>query len=83
MTKNLKANAPLWIAVIVAIPLIALFALSLFAAMAVASLVATVYMLFRPSSPPTVARRRPDNRNEIELDPRDYRRLPSGGRDDD
>ncbi len=82
MMKSFKLSAPIWIAVIIAIPLFAVFALSLLAATAVAGLVATVYFLLRPSPPPTVARRRPESGNEIELDPRDYRRLPNDGRNE-
>ncbi len=74
----------MWIAAIVAIPLIALFALSLVAAMAIAAVIGTAYMLLRPSPPRPVARRRPVSPEEveIELDPRDYRRIPSDSRRD-
>ncbi len=77
MKRSAGFPIPMWIALVIAIPLFGIFALSLLAATAIAGLVAAVYLLLRPSAAPPVARRPPARTDEIELDPRDYHRLPN------
>jgi hypothetical protein len=76
MRRNFRFAVPFWIALVVAIPLIAIFALSLLAATAIAGVAAAIYFLLRPGTSTPIPRRRPARSDAIELDPHDYRRLP-------
>lgn len=77
MRRSFGFTVPFWIALVVAIPLIAIFALSLLAATAIAGVAAAIYFLLRPGATTSIPRRRPASNDEIELDPRDYHRLPN------
>jgi hypothetical protein len=77
MRRSFRFAVPFWIALVVAIPLIGIFALSLLAATVIVGLAASIYFLLRPTSSASIPRRRPARSDEIELDPRDYHRLPN------
>ena len=80
MKKVVRMPIPLWIALLVAVPLIVLFLLSLAAATAVAALAGVAYWLLaapRRTAPlPERGETRRARGVEIELDPKDYRRIP-------
>jgi len=67
----------LWIALLAAIPLLALFFLSLVAAALIGTAVLAGYYLLRSGQSRPLPRRSRPRTDEIELDPRDYRRVPS------
>ncbi len=66
-----------WIGLLIAIPLVGVFLLSLAAATVVAGIALGAYYLLRPSSRDLPARPVQGNLDEIELSSSDFRRLPS------
>lgn len=76
MRASARLPVPIWIAVMVAVPLAVVFLLSLAAAAAIAALLGFAYWLLAPSPTPIATRRAARRGIEIELDPDDYRRLP-------
>ncbi len=79
MSKKAGIPITVWLGLLLVIPLAALFLLSLAAAAAIGSGVFALYYLLRSPAQP-LPRRRETSRDRqdgtIELDPRDYRRLP-------
>ncbi len=68
-----------WMALILVVPLAAVFVLSLAAATLLGAAALAVYVLLRPRGRRPLPRRppAPPRGDEIELDKRDYRRIPS------
>jgi len=67
----------IWIALFAAVPLLALFFISLVAAALIGTAVLAGYYLLRSGPSRPLPRRSRPRTDEIELDPRDYRRIPS------
>lgn len=80
MKSNLRAGTgisiALWIVILAMVPLAAVFLLSLVAAGLIAAAILTVYFLLRSGKSRTLPRRSRPHTDEIELAPRDYRRIP-------
>ncbi len=79
MKKIIRMPVPVWVALLVAVPLVVLFLLSLAAAAGVAALVGAAYWLLAPRRTSSLAERgemRRERGVEIELEPGDYRRIP-------
>lgn len=79
MKKIVRMPIPLWVALLVAVPLVVLFLLSLAAAAGVAALVGAAYWLMAPRRTAPLADRGEMHRTrgvEIELEPGEYRRIP-------
>jgi hypothetical protein len=66
-----------WIALIALVPLAAIFVVSLVAAVLIGAAVLAVYFLLRSGKARPLPRQSRSRADEIELDPRDYRRIPS------
>ena len=84
MTKKVRIPITAWLALLLIIPLAAMFLLSLAAATVIAGGAFTLYYLLRSPQKPLTGRsgaksassQGTQQSDAIELDPRDYRRLP-------
>lgn len=66
-----------WFVLAAMLPLVAVFLLSLLVAAVVAAALLAAFLLVRPNRRPAIPRRKRPDAQEIELDQRDYRRIPT------
>ncbi len=84
MQRKPSLPIALWLGLLLVIPLVAVFLLSLAAATTIGAGVLALYYLLRPTSKPLPRQRqrqRQPDIDAIELDPSDYHRLPENPSD--